>query len=187
VFSITGEKRRQRLQRFIKVYARMLLNGAVDFNKLGKIYNSKELIPEAKAKKILRNREVAQMVTDEIAKIYESNGITPDFILKKRLEVLNTALSEDKKDLTNANKVLESFESKLIDNKKETTSTETQQISFVTMLDSGEKKQVKGKRTIKQIKENNGNSENGKNLRVNTISECENKPNNDNVNSETVS
>ena len=165
----------------------MLMNGNVNYRQLVNVYDRSEQQPEVKAKKLLRLREIQDVVTDEILKIYESNGITPDFILKKRLEVLNTALSEDKKDLTNANKVLESFESKLIDNKKETTSTETQQISFVTMLDSGEKKQVKGKRTIKQIKENNGNSENGKNLRVNTISECENKPNNDNVNSETVS
>lgn len=150
---------KSRLKRFAALYAKMLLNGEIEWNKLGRVYNTKEQIPELKAKKLLRSKDVQQMVTDEILKIYESNGITPDFILKKRLEVLNTALSEDKKDLTNANKVLESFESKLIDNKKETTSTETQQISFVTMLDSGEKKQVKGKRTIKQIKQADQNVE----------------------------
>jgi hypothetical protein len=174
VFTLANEKRRQRLQRFIKVYARMLLNGTVDFNKLGKVYNSKELIPEAKAKKILRNREVAQMVTDEIAKIYESNGITPDFILKKRLEVLNEALSNDKKDLTNANKVLESFESKLIDNKKEVSSTETQQISFVGMLETGEKAKLTGKRTVKQIKQGNGKPQNEEIIRENTSLPIEN-------------
>ena len=146
------DKQKSRLLRFVRLYANMLLNGTIDWNKLGKVYNSKEQIPELKAKRLLRNKDVQNMVTDEILRIYNDNGITPDFILKKRLEVLNKAMDQEKPDLSNANKVLESFENKLIDN-KEIKTTQTEVISFTNMLETGEKVKITGKQ-VKQLENN---------------------------------
>ena len=145
------DKLKSRLKRVAKLYAKMLLNGNIDWIKLGNVYNTKEKLPDVKAKKLVRQAIVQEMVTEEILKIYESNGITADFVLKKRLEVLNEALSNDKKDLTNANKVLESFESKLIDNVKQQETREIQQISFVDMLPDGNKAKLTAKKTIKSL------------------------------------
>ena len=150
-FYKAGKRLHSKYERFARLYAKMLMNGKVDYNQLIKVYNRSEQMPEVKSRKLLRLNEVQDVVTDEILKIYESNGITADFVLKKRLEVLNEALSNDKKDLTNANKVLESFESKLIDNVKQQETREIQQISFVDMLPDGNKAKLTAKKTIKSL------------------------------------
>jgi len=141
------DKLKSRLRRFAKLYANMLLNGDIDWIKLGNVYNTKEKLPDVKAKKLVKQGIVQEMVTDEILKIYNDNGITPDFILKERLNVLNAA--KEKGDLSNANKVLESFENKLIDN-KEVKTTQTEVISFTNMLETGEKVKITGKQ-VKQL------------------------------------
>lgn len=147
----TGRRRLfSKYERFARLYAKMLMSGTVNYRQLVNVYDRSEQQPEIKAKKLLRLRAIQDVVTDEILKIYDDNGITPDFILKKRLEVLNTAMSQDRPDLSNANKVLESFEAKLIDN-KEIKTTQTEVISFTNMLESGKKVKLTGKKETKSL------------------------------------
>ncbi len=51
------------------------------------------------------------MINDSLEKLYDEQGINPKFFIEKQLELLNKAFEKD--DLTNANKVLESFKESL--------------------------------------------------------------------------
>ena len=51
------------------------------------------------------------MINEEIDKLLTDSGITPQFVIEQRKQVLTKAL--EKGDLTNANRTLDSFEDKL--------------------------------------------------------------------------
>ena len=105
------EKQYSRVKRFVDLYARMLTKGEIDWIKLGNVYNTKELKPEWKAKRILRNKVIQGMITDKLIELTEQYGITAQQSLEARKQVLQAAI--DKGDLSNANKALDSFDSKL--------------------------------------------------------------------------
>lgn len=100
-----------RIKRFASLYARMLLKGNINFQTLMNVYDRYEKRPEWKTQCLLKRKVVQQMINEEIEKLYNAKGISPDFVIQKQLEVLNKAL--EKEDLTNANKVLESFKDSL--------------------------------------------------------------------------
>ncbi len=100
-----------RIKRFVKLYARMLINNNIDYKKACNVYKRNEAQPEWTVKRLLRRKEVQNMLSDEIAKIYEAQGITPQFVIDRQKEVLRGALK--KLDYSNANRVLESFKESL--------------------------------------------------------------------------
>ena len=100
-----------RIRRFASLYARMLLKGNINYQTLMNVYDRYEKKPEWKVKNLLKRKAVQNMINEEINKLYDSKGISPDFVIQKQLEVLNKAI--EKEDLTNANKVLESFKESL--------------------------------------------------------------------------
>jgi len=75
------------------------------------VYDKYEKKPDWKTKCLLKRKVVQNMINEEIVKLYEISGINPQFVIKKQIEVLTKAL--EKEDLTNANKVLESFKESL--------------------------------------------------------------------------
>ena len=128
------DKLAARLKRFVALYARMLNKGeGIDWIKLGKIYNSKDKIPAAKARQLLSVKGVSQMVTDELIKLYEKENVTPEKVIKDRKKVLKIAFQRN--DLTNANKVLDSFENNLAMHPDKQITTQMQEISYVELLE----------------------------------------------------
>ena len=100
-----------RIRRFASLYARMLLEGKINCQTLMNVYDKYEKKPEWKTKCLLKRKVVQNMINEEINKLYEISGINPQFVIQKQLELLNKAFEKD--DLTNANKVLESFKESL--------------------------------------------------------------------------
>lgn len=100
-----------RIRRFASIYARMLLEGKINYQTLMNVYDKYEKKPEWKTKCLLKRKVIQDMINKEIIKLYETKGITPDFVIQKQLEVLNKAL--EKEDLSNSIKILESFKESL--------------------------------------------------------------------------
>ena len=100
-----------RIRRFASLYARMLLEGRINYQTLMNVYDKYEKQPEWKTRCLLKRKVIQSMINEEINKLYETSGINPQFVIQKQLELLNKAFEKD--DLTNANKVLESFKESL--------------------------------------------------------------------------
>lgn len=140
------EKNFERVKRFVNVYANMLNNGSIDWNKLGKIYNTKEKLPEVKARRLLRVKEISEMVTERLIELTEKHGITAKESLEYRKQALQMAI--DKGDLTNLNKALDSFDIKLdLQPIKQISSTVTTS-DYIKMIDKS-----KGSIEAKQVKQ----------------------------------
>lgn len=73
------------------------------------------------------------MINEEIDKLLSEEGITPQFVIEKRKQVLNKAI--EKEDLTNANRVLDSFEDKLDMKPKESKFITSTQTNYMALLD----------------------------------------------------
>ncbi len=95
----------------IKAYARMLVTGKIEWEKLGQMYRQDQKIPVATFKRLLRQEEVQRMVSEELEKLLSDEGITAQYSIKNRKVVLEKAIK--KEDLTNANRALDSFDDKL--------------------------------------------------------------------------
>jgi hypothetical protein len=141
---------RQRLQakdyRFAKLYARMLLNGKVDFEQLGKVYRPDDQIPAAKAKRVLRSKTIQNMVTEEIIKLYESNGITVDSVVKEEKNILNSAKEANnlRIQLDVVNNWRDSLDIKPAKQQQITTTT----VDYVKLLDKKDNRQIEASRTV---------------------------------------
>lgn len=90
------------------------------------------------------------MVTDELIRLYEKENVTPEKVIKDRKKVLKIAFQRN--DLTNANKVLDSFENNLAMRPDKQIITQTQEISYVELLEGQGTKRIEEK--AKQIIEN---------------------------------
>ena len=130
------------------MYARMLLSGKVDWVKLGRVFQPHQKMPDIKARRIVRQRMVQDMVQEELLKLYEKEGVTPENVIASEKELLMEC--KEKKDLTNWNKLLdkwrESIDLKPV-KQHQITTTET---NYLELLDKD------GKIKAKQIKERNG-------------------------------
>ncbi len=124
-----------RIRRFVKVWAKMLINNNIDYKKACNVYKRNEKIPEATVKRLLKRKVVQDMLVEEIEALFEKEGVTPEFVIKNQKKVLDMSL--DKKDLSNANRVLESFRDSLNMNpSKRITISETHGIESNISLDS---------------------------------------------------
>ena len=142
---LAQEKQYSRLKRFTSLYAQMLLNGDIDWVRLGNVYNTKEQLPEVKAKRLLRSETVQTMVTDKLIELTEKHGISAKVALEHRKLALDMAT--DKGDLTNMNKALDSFDSKLDLVPQKTVNKTIEAYEFTKHLPDGSKQQLKAKQT----------------------------------------
>ena len=88
----------------------MLLKGDIDWVKLGNVYNTKELKPEWKARKLVRQQIVQEMTTEALKEITEKH-LDSDGAIKTRKLILDGAIED--KNWNAANKALDAFDSKL--------------------------------------------------------------------------
>ena len=127
----------------------MLLNNNIDWIKLKNVYNRtiKDDYAEYNIKKIIRQRESQQVITEELVKIYELNGVTPDYVVKQELELLDKAKSKD--DLSNAIKIVSNFRESL-DLKPKQQQTTREETNYLSFIDKKQGK-IEAKQVIKQI------------------------------------
>ena len=65
-----------RIRRFASIYARMLLEGKINYQTLMNVYDKYEKKPEWKTKCLLKRKVIQDMINKEIIKLYETKGIT---------------------------------------------------------------------------------------------------------------
>ena len=148
------DEQTRRVRRLIEVYSRMLLNGNVDYIKLKNVYNKaiKDEYAEWNIRRIIRQRHNESMVTEKLIELTEKHGITAQESLETRKRLL--ALAIEKGDLTNANKALDSFDTKLDLQPIKQQQITTTQTDYLKLIDKN-KGQIEAKRTT----ETKGNEE----------------------------
>ena len=134
----------------------MLLNNDLDIKKAISVYDRTEKLPEVKLKRLLRSQTVQNMITEEIIKLYESNGITADHVIKEEKTILETA--KNKEDLTNAIKILANWRESL-DLKPKQTQVTTTTTDYLRLINK-DNEQLEAKRETKQLKKDNEKPDN---------------------------
>jgi len=124
----------------IKAYVRQLVSGKIEWEKLGQMYRPDQQQPVWTLKRLLKQEETQRMVNEEIDKLLSDEGITPKFVIEERKELLKSA--KEKGDITNANRILDSFEDKMDMKPKETKFQQTTEISYVELLKQAERKEL---------------------------------------------
>ncbi len=116
----------------IKTYARMLISGKIEWEKLGNLYRPDQKIPVATFKRLLRQEETQKMVSEELEKLLSDEDVTGKYSIQGRKKVFELAM--EKKDLTNANRSLDAFDS-MLDLKPDTKKfIQTTEIDFSHLL-----------------------------------------------------
>ena len=95
-----------------------------DYKQLGKQYRKDSLIPEATAKRMLKQAEVKPLIQQNLTEIMIALNITPEWTINKRQQIINKAM--EYKQFNAANTALDRIESHLGLNNKITV-TETHQ------------------------------------------------------------
>lgn len=82
-----------RTQRAVRLYVQMMFNSPkkIDFELLGKTIDPTAKIPEATAKRLLKQEVIKDMVKEEVKKELQKLGITEEFVLKKHLKAAEIA------------------------------------------------------------------------------------------------
>ena len=135
------ELNKPRARRLIKAYANMLINGSVDFKVLGNIYRQDEKIPGATVKRLFRYQEIKDMIDKELEKALIGNGITKDFLINARKEIIQ--LSKDKEKYDIMLKGVEGFEDMYnMKQQNKEIKTLTQTVNYKEMLENGSKSEL---------------------------------------------
>ena len=147
-------KQTRRLRQLVELYSRMLLDNNIDYKKLKNVYNKaiKDDYAEWNIRKIIRQRSVEPMITEKLIELTEKHGVTAQESLETRKKLL--ALAIEKGDLTNANKALDSFDTKLDLQPIKQQQITTTQTDYLKLIDKN-KGQIEAKRTT----ETKGNEE----------------------------
>lgn len=130
---LTYELGKTKTKLVIKTYVKMLMSGRIDWEKLGTMYRPDQAQPVWTLKRLLKQEGTKRMINEEIDKLLSEEGITPSFVIKSRKEVLSKAI--EKEDLTNANRVLDSFEDKLDMKPKESKFITSTQTNYMALLE----------------------------------------------------
>lgn len=154
---IIKELKQTRSKRLIKAYVTMLMNGQIDYKQLGIIWKPTEKIPEASVKRILKQTETQEMIDQELEKALLKNNVTKDFLITKRLDLIDLAKTNNKLDTML--KGIEGFEEMYsMRNPVKETKQLTQSINFKEMLENGSKNELTLSQTQDIEDENNDKS-----------------------------
>jgi hypothetical protein len=128
-----GERvsRRKIVKHVVRIYAQMWLNNKVDLVKLGKIYRPKDKIPEASVKVLLRQPEIKEMISKELKKIFQDNGIDEKYVLELYKSVAGKA--KEKENLSTILRVADT----LADMLRMTSETQEQEMPRGGLLAAG--------------------------------------------------
>ena len=137
--------------RFAKMVAQLKMDGLpLDYAMLGRVFNRQEKIPEAKAKILMRQRVMQELITEEILVLMSQKGITKESVIDLEQEILESCRDEDGiKDRNSALKIVERWAKRVELDSAEKKMLESKEVSFTEMLPDGEKKQMKAKETKK--------------------------------------
>ena len=124
----------------IKAYARMLVTGKIEWEKLGQMYRPDQKIPVATFRRLLKQEETQRMVSEELEKLLSDEGINAQYSIKNRKIALEMA--KEKGDLTNLNRALDSFDEKLDLKPNEKKFRQTTEVSYIDLLEQGERKEL---------------------------------------------
>jgi len=152
--TVIGEKLRTRHKRFAKMYAKMKMSGEVDYHQLGLVFNPKEKLPEVKAKKLVKQKVIQEMATEEIMKLMEEKGITKDSVIDLEKEILEACKDENGKiaDRNNALKISDKWSKRTDLDTEHKQITTTEQVDFTQILSEGENKETKKVSAKKEVK-----------------------------------
>lgn len=93
------EIRSTRGKNTISTFATMMLNGNVDYKKLGNVYRPKDKIPEATVRRFLKNKRVKMEVEKKVREILTDKSINKEFAVDNLIRALDMA--EHKGDVGN--------------------------------------------------------------------------------------
>jgi hypothetical protein len=106
---IEREIKRPRTKYFVKAFVQQLLNGnKFNWELLCKIHRGSQLNPKASCLRLLKQKEIKKMISDELKNILTEKGINENFVLDKLLVALN--ISEDKKDANTMLKAIDNMQ-----------------------------------------------------------------------------
>ncbi len=150
------DKQTSRVKNVCELYARMLLDGKIDWIKLKNVYNRsiKDDYAEYNIRKIIRISQ--PMITEKLIELTEKYGITAQQSLEARKKILDLAI--EKGDLTNANKALDSFDTKLDLQPIKQQQITTTQTDYLRLIDKETGKQIEAKQT-KQLKQGDNDTD----------------------------
>ena len=146
---IKKELKQSRTKRVIDMYCKMLLNGEIDYNKLGRLYRIDQKEPSWSIKRLLKQVEVKQMINETLQNILIGEGVTQKFLIDKRKQIIDLAKDKDKLDIML--KAVEGFEDMYLmrtQNKVSNTITET--VNYKQLIESPEttkKQEITASRT----------------------------------------
>lgn len=83
----------------ISTFASMMLNGNIDYKKLGNVYRPKDKIPEATVRRFLKNKKVKMEVEKKVREILTEKSINKEFAVDNLIRALDMA--EHKGDVGN--------------------------------------------------------------------------------------
>ena len=95
-----GAKLKSRDIRFAKLYAKMLINGDINWEMLGRVYRPDDKHPSLKAKRVVRSKEIQNLTTEAISEIYSKQGIDSDLVVKEEKQLLEAAKQADDRRIT---------------------------------------------------------------------------------------
>lgn len=152
------DKQKSRLKRLLKEYTKQLLEyDKFDYNRLKNVYDKtiKPEYAEYRIRSIVRQREFQSMVSEQIEQYYKDAGVTPEFVIKQELEILDKAKTKD--DLSNAIKIVNNFRESLeLKPKQQVTARE--ETNYLSYIDKKQGK-IEAKQTIKSIEQGNNDTE----------------------------
>jgi hypothetical protein len=114
------KKNRTQYKNFAKSYAIMMVNGDIDYETLGRIFDKDDGMPANKAKSLLKKEYMKEMVDKELEQILAKRDIDPGSVVDMISESFNVA--KEKRDAANMLRSAENFVDMLgmKDKKKET-------------------------------------------------------------------
>jgi hypothetical protein len=105
---IEKEKRTTRLKNTVSAYATMqLVNGQIDWEKLGNIYRPDQKRPDITARRLFKSKEITDMVEEKIKELLANKGVNKDSVLDMHIEAAD--LARAKGDVSNLLKVGDVF------------------------------------------------------------------------------
>ena len=152
---IQKDLRQSRTKKVIDMYVKMLLNGNIDYDKLGKLYRIDQKEPAWTIQRLLKQKEIKDMIDNKLNDVLIGEGVTQQYLIDKRKLIINLAQDNDKLDIML--KAIEGFEDMyaMRNNQKQITTTET--YDFKKVLKEGESVQTEQlkatQETTKQVDE----------------------------------
>ena len=72
------KKGKSQYKNFVKVYVHQLMNGCIDYDELGQVFDKNDGLPHVKAKALLKKDYIKEMIDEHLKEIMKKRGISED-------------------------------------------------------------------------------------------------------------